>query len=76
MTGQGLDLVRLFFNLLPQRVDWAAAASGLAEFVIDGKQGGFQKGLLRGLPPYMYTLGGRDWAAAASGLAEFVIDST
>ena len=35
VTGEGLDLVRLFFNLLPQRVDWAAAAAGLAEFVID-----------------------------------------
>ena len=35
VTGEGLDLVRLFYNLLPQRVDWAERASGPAEFVID-----------------------------------------
>jgi GTPase len=35
VTGEGLDLVRLFYNLLPQRVDWAERANGLAEFVID-----------------------------------------
>jgi len=35
VTGEGLDLVRLFYNLLPQRVDWAERAGGLAEFVID-----------------------------------------
>jgi GTPase len=35
VTGEGLDFVRLFYNLLPQRVDWAERAHGLAEFVID-----------------------------------------
>lgn len=35
VTGEGLDLVRLFYNLLPQRFDWAERATGHAEFVID-----------------------------------------
>ena len=34
VTGEGLDLVRLFYNLLPQRVDWAERAAGHAEFVV------------------------------------------
>lgn len=35
VSGEGLDLVRLFYNLLPQRVDWAERAAGHAEFIID-----------------------------------------
>ena len=35
VDGTGLDLVRLFFNLLPQRQDWSAKAAEHAEFVID-----------------------------------------
>ena len=35
VSGEGLDLVKLFYNLLPQRVDWAERASGHAEFIID-----------------------------------------
>lgn len=35
VTGQGLDLIRLFYNLLPQRHNWWAggAASGSASWV-------------------------------------------
>mmetsp|Transcript_28049 Transcript_28049/g.75778 ORF Transcript_28049/g.75778 Transcript_28049/m.75778 type:complete len:612 (-) Transcript_28049:155-1990(-) len=35
VTGKGLDLVRTFFSLLPQRQRWVERQSGLAEFVID-----------------------------------------
>lgn len=35
VTGEGLNLVKLFYNLLPQRFDWSERASGPAEFVID-----------------------------------------
>ena len=35
VTGQGLDLVRMFYNLLPQRIDWSQRASDPMEFVID-----------------------------------------
>ncbi|KAK9810862.1 hypothetical protein WJX73_003019 [Symbiochloris irregularis] len=35
VTGQGLDLVRTFYNLLPQRHQWHAKASESPEFIID-----------------------------------------
>ncbi|GLC37287.1 hypothetical protein PLESTM_000564700 [Pleodorina starrii] len=35
VTGKGLDLVRLFYNLLPQRHRWVDKQRELAEFVID-----------------------------------------
>lgn len=35
VTGKGLDLVRLFYNLLPQRHRWAEKQNDLVEFVID-----------------------------------------
>lgn len=35
VTGQGLDLIRMFYNLLPQRFDWSQRANELTEFVID-----------------------------------------
>mmetsp|Transcript_34634 Transcript_34634/g.87650 ORF Transcript_34634/g.87650 Transcript_34634/m.87650 type:complete len:638 (-) Transcript_34634:745-2658(-) len=35
VTGKGLDLVRLFYNLLPQRTRWAEKRAAPAEFVID-----------------------------------------
>ncbi|KXZ51478.1 hypothetical protein GPECTOR_12g441 [Gonium pectorale] len=35
VTGKGLDLVRLFYNLLPQRHRWVDKQAELAEFVID-----------------------------------------
>lgn len=35
VTGEGLEFVRLFYNLLPQRVDWSTRAKGPAEFIID-----------------------------------------
>lgn len=35
VTGMGLDLVRMFFNLIPQRQKWAERQRDLAEFVID-----------------------------------------
>lgn len=34
-TGKGLELVRLFYNLLPQRHRWAEKQGDLAEFVVD-----------------------------------------
>lgn len=33
--GKGLDLVRLFFSLLPQRQRWVEAQAQAAEFIID-----------------------------------------
>lgn len=35
VTGQGLDLIRLFYNLLPQRHNWADKTSEQTEFLID-----------------------------------------
>eukprot|EP00775_Hariotina_reticulata_P007899 gene7899-8095_t len=35
VTGQGLDLVRQFYSLLPQRQRWVEAQSQAAEFIID-----------------------------------------
>lgn len=35
VTGEGLDFVRLFYNLLPQRVNWSERMANHAEFVID-----------------------------------------
>ncbi|GAX75720.1 hypothetical protein CEUSTIGMA_g3163.t1 [Chlamydomonas eustigma] len=35
VTGKGLDLVRLFYNLLPQRHRWAERQKELPEFVVD-----------------------------------------
>lgn len=35
VTGKGLDLVRLFYNLLPQRHRWAEKQHDLPEFVVD-----------------------------------------
>jgi GTPase len=35
VTGQGLNLVRMFYNLLPQRVKWHDRANEYAEFIID-----------------------------------------
>ncbi|GIL71540.1 hypothetical protein Vretifemale_1902 [Volvox reticuliferus] len=35
VTGKGLDLVRMFYNLLPQRHRWVDKQGELAEFVID-----------------------------------------
>lgn len=35
VTGKGLDLVRLFYNLLPQRHRWVDRQKELAEFVVD-----------------------------------------
>lgn len=35
VTGKGLDLVRLFYSLLPQRHRWVEAQAQAAEFVID-----------------------------------------
>ncbi|PSC69725.1 GTP-binding 1 [Micractinium conductrix] len=35
VTGQGLDLVRLFYNLLPQRHNWHERCGEAAEFIID-----------------------------------------
>ncbi|PRW56451.1 GTP-binding 1 [Chlorella sorokiniana] len=35
VTGQGLDLIRLFYNLLPQRHNWADKSSEHSEFLID-----------------------------------------
>ena len=34
-TGQGMDLVRMFYNLIPQRQRWYERQSELAEFVVD-----------------------------------------
>ena len=34
-TGRGLDLVRMFYNLIPQRQRWADRARELPLFVID-----------------------------------------
>lgn len=34
-VGKGLDLVRLFYSLLPQRHRWVEAQAQAAEFVID-----------------------------------------
>jgi len=34
-AGQGLDLVRQFYSLLPQRQRWVEAQSQAAEFIID-----------------------------------------
>ena len=33
--GQGMDLVRMFYNLIPQRQRWAERQQELAEFIID-----------------------------------------
>ena len=33
--GKGLDLVRSFYSLLPQRHRWVEAQAGAAEFIID-----------------------------------------
>ena len=35
VTGQGLDLLRLFINLAPQRQQWAARQAEPTEFIID-----------------------------------------
>eukprot|EP01025_Chloroclados_australasicus_P011729 TRINITY_DN1518_c0_g1_i3.p2 TRINITY_DN1518_c0_g1~~TRINITY_DN1518_c0_g1_i3.p2 ORF type:complete len:351 (-),score=33.85 TRINITY_DN1518_c0_g1_i3:149-1201(-) len=35
VTGRGLDLIRIFYSLLPQRQLWAEKATEHAEFVID-----------------------------------------
>lgn len=35
VTGKGLDLVKLFFTLLPQRISWSEKQQQLTEFVID-----------------------------------------
>lgn len=35
VTGDGLELVRLFFNLLPQRQRWADRVDDAVEFIID-----------------------------------------
>lgn len=35
VTGKGLDLVRSFYSLLPQRHRWVEAQAGAAEFIID-----------------------------------------
>lgn len=35
VTGQGLDLIRLFYNLLPQRHNWYEKTEEAAEFIID-----------------------------------------
>ncbi|KAL6758071.1 GTP binding protein [Haematococcus lacustris] len=35
VTGRGLDLVRMFFDLLPQRQRWSEKRAGFAEFVVD-----------------------------------------
>ncbi|EFN58066.1 hypothetical protein CHLNCDRAFT_57128 [Chlorella variabilis] len=35
VTGRGLDLIRLFYNLLPQRHNWFERTSEHAEFIID-----------------------------------------
>ncbi|KAL4427868.1 hypothetical protein ABPG75_001957 [Micractinium tetrahymenae] len=35
VTGQGLDLIRLFYNLLPQRHNWYEKTDEAAEFIID-----------------------------------------
>eukprot|EP01024_Parvocaulis_polyphysoides_P029739 TRINITY_DN2693_c1_g1_i1.p1 TRINITY_DN2693_c1_g1~~TRINITY_DN2693_c1_g1_i1.p1 ORF type:complete len:266 (+),score=33.22 TRINITY_DN2693_c1_g1_i1:120-800(+) len=35
VTGRGLDLVRIFYSLLPQRQQWSEKAKEPAEFVID-----------------------------------------
>ncbi|CAD7702796.1 unnamed protein product [Ostreobium quekettii] len=35
VTGEGLDLVRMFFNLLPQRQHWADKWNDAVEFIID-----------------------------------------
>lgn len=35
VTGKGLDLVRMFYNLLPQRHRWVDKQREMAEFVID-----------------------------------------
>ncbi|EIE25284.1 GTP binding protein [Coccomyxa subellipsoidea C-169] len=35
VTGDGLELVRLFFNLLPQRQRWADKVNDAVEFIID-----------------------------------------
>lgn len=34
-AGKGLDLVRMFYNLLPQRHRWVDKQREMAEFVID-----------------------------------------
>jgi hypothetical protein len=34
-TGKGLDLVRMFYSLLPQRHRWVEAQGQAAEFIID-----------------------------------------
>jgi GTPase len=35
VTGKGLDLVRTFYNLIPQRQKWSDKAKEAAEFIID-----------------------------------------
>jgi GTPase len=35
VTGEGLDLVRMFYNLLPQRQDWSLRVKEPVEFIID-----------------------------------------
>lgn len=35
IPGKGLDLVRLFYSLLPQRHRWVEAQGQAAEFIID-----------------------------------------
>ncbi|GMH39650.1 hypothetical protein BSKO_07548 [Bryopsis sp. KO-2023] len=35
VTGEGLDLMRMFFNLLPQRQQWADKWGEATEFIID-----------------------------------------
>jgi GTPase len=34
-SGKGLDLVRMFYSLLPQRHRWVEAQGQAAEFIID-----------------------------------------
>ena len=34
-AGEGLELMRLFFTLLPQRTNWHQKAADPAEFIID-----------------------------------------
>ena len=35
VTGEGLDLMRVFLNLLPQRYEWFGKMKEEAEFIID-----------------------------------------
>eukprot|EP00884_Botryococcus_braunii_P019205 jgi/Botrbrau1/5969/Bobra.104_1s0001.1 len=35
VTGAGLDLIRMFYDLIPQRHNWHEAASQFVEFIID-----------------------------------------